>query len=131
MEHKLSKEGCECGCPHVPGLDKRAADMFLQYNEVMDAAGDLIYPKRTDTAEPYMRLKRFVDGHRTKTEKREGLALGESRNLPYPTPITDDEAKPQPWNTLKTVANGMVVCVSCGVERLGSTMCPKCFGPRT
>lgn len=30
MEHKLIKGGCECGCPHVPGLDKLAHDALIQ-----------------------------------------------------------------------------------------------------
>lgn len=33
MEHKLIKAGCECGCPHVPGLDKLSNETFLQLHE--------------------------------------------------------------------------------------------------
>src|ERR1043166_286561 len=54
----------------APDLLAERDGLLLQYNEVMEAAADLLYPKRQDTAEPYMRLKRLVDDHRAKAEKR-------------------------------------------------------------
>jgi hypothetical protein len=42
MDHKLIQSGCECGCPHVKGLDDLAKNTLLQNGKLAKALTDLL-----------------------------------------------------------------------------------------
>lgn len=80
-------------CPHDARTKKVAEELEKShrlYSEMMEAAGDMIYPKRTDTAEPFLRLKNMVDEHRKKTERGrqergESVKMGKCEGCGKPT----------------------------------------------
>jgi len=97
-----------------------AREKEIQYNEVIQAAEDLLYPKRTDSGEPYMRLKSLVDDHRAMTG-------GRSRDVKKE--IAEFDAKYFPGAKCDVCGDrASIVVVEDGSQK--TVPCPKCVEGR-